>query len=75
LFWKAPARGNLDAVVGEYESAEYFRQSKTIVDCWGAAGLAARFGVIPNANHFTVISGLADRQSPMTLRLLELASR
>jgi arylformamidase len=75
LFWKAPARGNLDAVVGEYESAEYFRQSKTIVDCWGAASIAARFGVIPNTNHFTVISELADPQSPMTLRLLELASR
>jgi len=75
LFWKAPSRGNLDVVVGEYESAEYFRQSKTIVDCWGAAGLAARFAVIPKTNHFTVISELADPQSPMTLRLLELASR
>ena len=75
LFWKVPTRGNLDAVVGEYESAEYFRQSKTIVDRWGAASIAARFGVIPNANHFTVISELADPQSPMTLRLLELASR
>ena len=32
LFWKPPARGSLDAVVGENESAEYFRQSRTIVD-------------------------------------------
>ena len=75
LFWSAPARGKLDAVVGEHESSEYFRQSETIVDRWAAAGVAARFGIIPSANHFTVISELADPHSPMTLRLLELASR
>lgn len=75
LFWKAPARGSLDAVVGENESAEYFRQSQTIVDRWGAAGIATRFGTVPNANHFTAIAPLADPQSPMTLRLTELAVR
>jgi arylformamidase len=75
LFWKAPSHGSLDAVVGENESAEYFRQSRTIVEHWGAAGLATRFGVIPNANHFTAIAPLADPGSPMTLRLKELAAR
>jgi arylformamidase len=75
LFWKAPARGSLDAVVGESESAEYFRQSRTIVAHWGAAGVATRFGVIPGANHFTAIAPLADPSSPMTLRLKELAAR
>ncbi len=75
LFWKAPARGSLDAVVGENESAEYFRQSRTIVDRWGAAGIATRFGTVPNANHFTAIAPLADPQSPMVSRLRELAAR
>lgn len=75
LFWKTPPRGSLDAVVGANESAEYFRQSKTIVEHWGAAGIATRFGVIPNANHFTAIAPLADPGSPMTLRLKELAAR
>lgn len=75
LFWKAPARGSLDAVVGENESAEYFRQSRTIVEQWGSAGLATRFGVVPNANHFTAIAPLANPASPMTLRLKELAAR
>jgi arylformamidase len=75
LFWTAPARGSLDAVVGENESAEYFRQSRTIVEHWGAAGVATRFGVIPGANHFTAIAPLADPASPMTLRLKELAAR
>src|SRR6266478_9303094 len=75
LFWNAPLRGSLDAVVGENESAEYFRQSRTIVDLWGAAGLTTRFGVVPGANHFTAIAPLADPESPMVLRLKELAGR
>jgi arylformamidase len=75
LFWKAPARGSLDAVVGENESAEYFRQSRTIVEHWGAGGIATRFGAIPNANHFTAIAPLADPQSPVVARLMELARR
>jgi arylformamidase len=75
LFWKAPGRGSLDAVVGENESAEYFRQSRTIVDRWGAARVATRFGTVPNANHFTAIAPLADPNSPMVLRVKELATR
>jgi arylformamidase len=75
LFWKAPAHGSLDAVVGGNESAEYFRQSRTIVDAWGATGLPARFGTIEGANHFTAIAPLADSGSPMVMRLSELAGR
>jgi arylformamidase len=75
LFWNAPVRGSLDAVVGENESAEYFRQSRTVVNRWGAAGIATRFGTVPDANHFTAIAPLADPSSPMVLRLKELAGR
>jgi len=75
LFWKSPVRGTLDAVVGGNESAEYHRQSRTIVVAWEAAGIATRFGTIPDANHFTAIAPLADRNSPMTLRLKQLAGR
>lgn len=75
LFWNAPRRGSLDAVVGANESAEYFRQSRTIVEAWAAAGLATRFGAIADANHFTAIAPLADAASPMVLRLKELAGR
>ena len=75
LFWNAPLHGSLDAVVGENESAEYFRQSRTIVDLWGAAGVTTQFGMVPYANHFTAIAPLADPQSPMVLRLKELAGR
>lgn len=72
LFWPPPSRGSLDAVVGGNESAEYFRQSRTIVEAWGR-GIAARFGTVPDANHFTAIGPLADPDSPMVLRLKELA--
>ena len=75
LFWKSPRRGSLDTVVGENESAEYFRQSKTIVDRWGKAGLATVYGTIPGANHFTAIAPLAEPDSPMVLRLKQLAAR
>jgi arylformamidase len=75
LFWSPPAHGSLDAVVGELESAEYHRQSRTVVEVWGKAGLATRFGTVPVANHFTAIAPLSDPASPMTLRLKELAGR
>jgi arylformamidase len=74
LFWNAPVKGSLDAVVGENESAEYFRQSRAIVERWGKAGLATRFGTVPAANHFTAIAPLADPASPMVLRLKQLAT-
>ena len=75
LFWQPPAHGSLDAVVGEAESAEYHRQSRSIVEVWGEAGLATQYGAVPAANHFTAIAPLADPASPMTLRLKELAGR
>ncbi len=75
LFWKPPARGSLDAVVGENESAEYFRQSKTIVEQWSRAGIPTRFGTVPDANHFTAIAPLADPGSAMVARLKQLAGR
>ncbi|XIA67122.1 alpha/beta hydrolase [Bradyrhizobium sp. TZ2] len=75
LFWKSPMHGTLDAVVGGNESAEYLRQSRIIVDAWNVAGIATLFGTIPDANHFTAIAPLADPNSPMTLRLKQLAGR
>jgi arylformamidase len=75
LFWSPPRRGSLDVVVGENESAEFFRQSRTIVDRWGKAGLATQFGTVPAANHFTAIAPLADPNSAMVLRLKQLAAR
>ena len=73
LFWRPPTGGSLDALVGGEESAEYLRQSHTIADAWGAAGLPTRFATITGANHFTAIAPLADPASPMVARLKQLA--
>jgi arylformamidase len=73
LFWSPPSHGSLDTVVGENESAEFVRQSRSIVDTWGRAGCETRFGEVSGANHFTAIAPLADPDSPMTRRLKELA--
>ena len=62
-----------DAVVGGIESSEFLRQSQTIADTWGKAGVATRYEAIPGMNHFTVINALADPQSAMVARLAELA--
>jgi len=75
LFWTPPAGFSLDAVVGAGESAEFFRQSRTIVEQWGAAGVTTRFGTVADANHFTAIAPLADPESAMVKRLKELAGR
>jgi arylformamidase len=73
LFWPAPSRLVMDAVVGGAESEEYLKQSRRIVDVWGLSGAQTRYEEIAGANHFTVVAGLADPDSGMTRRLAELA--
>ena len=73
LFWPAPARLTMDAVVGGAESDEYHRQSRRLVDVWGLEGVQTRYEEIAGANHFTVIAGLAEAEDPMTRRIAELA--
>jgi arylformamidase len=73
LLWPAPAGSTLDAVVGGGESGEYHRQSRSIAERWGAAGVRTRFEVLDGANHFTVMAPLADPGSSMVARLAELA--
>jgi arylformamidase len=75
LFFPPPAQGSLDAMVGGNESAEYFRQSRTIVEQWGKRGVPTRFGTVSGANHFTAIAPLAEPGSDTVLRLKELARR
>ena len=65
----------LDAVVGGTESEEYHRQSRAIVDGWGAKGVATRYEEVPGAHHFDVIAPLADPRSAMVARLAALAMR
>jgi arylformamidase len=73
LAWPPPAGRSIDAVVGAEESAEYLRQSRTLVERWGAEGVITRYEAVAGANHFTVISAMSDPASAMTRRLVELA--
>ncbi|WP_199086929.1 alpha/beta hydrolase [Bosea sp. ASV33] len=73
LFWPAPSRLTMDAVVGGAESDEYHRQSRRLVDVWGLEGVTTRYEEIPGANHFTVIAGLTDPENAMTRRIATLA--
>jgi arylformamidase len=75
LHWKVPAGRTFDAVVGALESSEFLRQSHTIVDGWGARGVATRYAEIAGANHFTVVDPLSDPGSAMTKRVVELAKQ
>ena len=73
ILWHVPAGRTLDCVVGGIESAEFLRQSRDMVDTWGARGVATRYEEIPGANHFTVVDPLADPDSKMSKRIAELA--
>ena len=72
LLWPAPKGRTFDAVVGGAESEEFHRQSRTIADTWRVAGIATLYNPTPNDNHFTVIEPLADKNSTMVKRLLEI---
>jgi arylformamidase len=73
LDWPPPVGRVFDAVVGGAESSEFLRQSRIIVDRWGDAGVDARYEAVASANHFTVIEPLADAESEMVRRLVEMA--
>lgn len=75
LHWKVSPGATLDAVVGGAESYEYHRQSEAIVTTWAAQGVATRFEAVPDANHFTVIAPLADANSAMVSRIVDMVQR
>ncbi|MGV3578699.1 alpha/beta hydrolase [Brevundimonas sp.] len=63
----------LDCVVGAAETAEFVRQSKDMADLWGGKGVDTRFEALPGLNHFTVLDPLADPDSALVRRIVELA--
>lgn len=69
-FFPRPKGTKLYAAVGIEESDEFLRQNRLIRDVWGPTAVPV-CETVPAANHFTVLSGLADPQG----RLHELALR
>ena len=71
---KPNAGTRLTAIVGGAESAEYLRQSRVITDIWGKVGCKTAYAEIADANHFTVVSGLAEPRSELTDALVTLVN-
>ncbi len=63
----------LDCIVGADETAEFVRQSRDMAEFWGAKGVETRFEALPGLNHFTVVDPLADPDSGLVKRVVELA--
>jgi len=72
LYWPLAAGRVFDAVVGGFESSEFKRQSRGIVEAWQGKA-RTRYQEIAGTNHFTVIDALADPDSAMVARVAELA--
>lgn len=75
LFWPLPHGRTFDAVVGGLESDEFKRQSRIIAEGWRQSAAETRYGEVAGTNHFTVVDALADPQSAMVARLVELAHK
>jgi arylformamidase len=74
IVWPVPSGRTLDAAVGDLESSEFKRQSRSMADAWRQANAQTRYAELPG-NHFTVIEALADPGNPMVARMAELAGR
>jgi arylformamidase len=70
-----PAGLRFDCCVGGHESSEYLRQSRTMAAIWAGCGADTAYVEIPGANHFTVIAGLAEARSDLTLRLSAISGK
>jgi len=65
LFWKPPAHGSLDAVVGADESAEYFRQSTNHCRTMGRGPVfQPGSALFPTPTIFTAIAPLGRSRFP-----------
>ena len=58
-FWPAPEQGELCALVGGAESAEFIRQNASIRVAWGLRAVPV-CDVLPGLHHFDVLDALAD---------------
>jgi arylformamidase len=73
LLLPSPVGRTFEAWVGEKESDEFIRQSRSIVAPWQGAGVQTGYVEIAGHDHFTVLAPLASSDSDHTARLAELA--
>jgi arylformamidase len=74
LFWQPPPAGcTLVAAVGEDESGEFHRQSRTMAEAWARAGVHTEYLPVAGTNHFTVVEELAKPDAALFRRVASLA--
>ena len=74
LYWPVAPGRVLDAVVGDLETDEFKRQSRTMAEAWREDRAETRYAEFVG-NHFTVLDALTDPASEMVARIAELAQR
>lgn len=74
VLWEGPKGKPFDAVVGAQETNGFKRQTAIMTQVWEDQGTVVRSSEIPGAHHLNIIAGLADPNSPMSQRILEMAS-
>jgi arylformamidase len=57
-------------VYGENETEEFKRQSEEYLDAWKARGLEGEILILQNKNHYEVIDGFLDAESPLCSAIL-----
>lgn len=72
--WKARARGEIFAAVGENESDEFVRQNMLIRAAWGAKRVPV-CETLPGLHHFSVVDALADPAHALHGRAMELLQK
>jgi acetyl esterase/lipase len=63
-------RSHLTAWVGADERPEFIRQAELMANIWTGFDVPTRLVVEPGYNHFSVIDGLRDPSSPITMSLI-----
>ncbi len=74
LLWPSPQDKTFEAWVGQRETDEFQRQSRSIVPVWLAAGVKAHYLEIAGQDHFSVLHPFANPESELTARLANLAA-
>lgn len=74
LRWPPPPRGRmLVAAVGGDETGEFHRQSRSLVEAWGGAGVETEYLPVAGTNHFTILDELTNPGSALFGRVVSLA--
>jgi arylformamidase len=74
LRWPPPPPGRrFVAAVGGDETREFHRQSRTLVEAWGGAGVQTEYVPVAGTNHFTILDELANPASALFGRVVSLA--